>query len=142
MARYFYLIVKPTSINQLYRIVHDVHADDQLSFSSNSERLLCGEKVFDVKTGMLISDNSSGERRVCSNISPDATFYLRVNRDGFEQFNIRTGQIRRKFTQSGIITHLVISPDGRHAVSVSDSTQIYFWSLTDGKSASDRKSVV
>lgn len=121
-----------------YRIVHDVHADDQLSFSSNSERLLCGEKVFDVKTGMLISDNSSGERRVCSNISPDATFYLRVNRDGFEQFNIRTGQIRRKFTQSGIITHLVISPDGRHAVSVSDSTQIYFWSLTDGKSASFR----
>ena len=116
----------------IYKIVHDVHPEDKLSFSDDSGVLLCGEKLFDVQTGALIADNSTGQRKLCSGISPDGSFYLRVNEEGFEQVEARTGKVRKKYAHVGRINDLVISADGRHAVSAGEFIFVYLWDLQEG----------
>ena len=115
-----------------YKIIDNIAPDEKLSFSKDSRLLLCGEKLFDVQTGALLSDNYKGERKLCSGISPDGSFYLRVNEEGFEQVDARTGQVRKGFKEIGKINDLVISPDGRYAVSAGDFVFLYLWDLNEG----------
>ena len=115
-----------------YRIIDNVQPDDLFSFSADSELLLCGEKLFDVQTGALISDNRKGERKLCSGVSPDGRFYLRVNENGFEQVDARTGQVQRQFKDDKDLKELLISADGRFAISVGSSLFFLFWDLNAG----------
>lgn len=117
-----------------YQIINDISPDDKVSFSRDSKLLLVGEKLFYAETGELLSDNSGGEQRLCSKISPDGRFYLRVCEDGFEQVDAVTGQVYQHFQHIGKINDLIISLDGRFAVSAGDFVFVNFWDLKDGTS--------
>ena len=107
---------------------------ERLSFSADSRRLLCGERLYDVETGELISDNRCGEEtRILSALSPDGSFYFRSNEDGFERVEAETGRVTERYDHPGKLNVLCISPDGQYVLSAGDWIVFLFWNLRTGE---------
>ena len=86
--------------------IPDVDRNEKVSFSDDSGRLLVGQRLYDMETGELISDNRGGvsdpaaaggslrhdragvdintndpSKHICSRLSPDGTFYVRAEQE-------------------------------------------------------------
>ena len=114
--------------------VPDMHRYDRVSFSDDSELLLCGEKLIDLETGEMISDYSANHEMIsgfrASGLSPDGSFYLCAPRGdkNFYKVDARTGKalaICKGHEQS--ITALAISRDGQCFASGDEGGTLKLW---------------
>ena len=121
-------------------IIPGIPSTEKLSFSEDGSLLLCGERLYDVKTGRCLGDHTNAEQpRLCSSISPDGAFYLRACEDGFDLIRARTGEVLSHYAHPGEIWTLVYSPDGRYAVSAGEMP---FVNITDIKSGQKRSYLI
>ena len=111
---------------------------DNLSFSADSARLLCGERLYDVQSGRLISDNGDGSARICSPLSPDGESYLRAENGGFARICAADGKTLQYYKFGYTITRLLFSPDGTLAVVLSKEGIVMLTTLSDGSNRAFR----
>ena len=141
--------------------VPDVNENDRVSFSDDSNFFLCGERLFDLRTGEMIADNRTSpevhqdeldnirnvlnalginepldlsEGFICSTISPDGSFYLRAIAGGidFRKVDAHSGQNLADCSgHIAPVTALAISRDGKLFASGDDNGTVRVWN-SDG----------
>ena len=114
--------------------VPDMHRHDRVSFSEDSELLLCGQKLIDLETGEMISDYGANHEMIsgfrASGLSPDGSFYLCAPKGDktFYKVDARTGKalaICKGHEES--ITALAISRDGQCLASGDEGGTLKLW---------------
>ena len=114
--------------------VPDMHRHDRVSFSEDSELLLCGQKLIDLETGEMISDYGANHEMIsgfrASGLSPDGSFYLCAARGDktFYKVDARSGKamaICKGHEES--ITALAISRDGQCFASGDEGGTLKLW---------------
>ena len=104
---------------------------DDVSFSDDSRRLLCGGRLYDLQTGELLADHRPGNvRATFSRLSPDGTFLLRGrhDRNDFEKIDALTGETLGRY--EGFRDHmaaLAISPDGTTVAGCDMNCEFRMW---------------
>ena len=114
--------------------IPDMHRNDRVSFSDDSEYLLCGRKLIDLETGEMISDFDANHEMIsgfrASGLSPDGSFYLCAPKGdkNFVKVDARTGKalaICKGHEES--ITALAISRDGQCFASGDEGGTLKLW---------------
>ena len=106
---------------------------DRVSFSEDSQYLLCGNRLYDMATGEKIADNGEGLKKpdvYLSDLSPDGSFYLRapMGECDFVKVDALTGEtltVCRGHEDS--ITALAISRDGKRLASGDSGGTLKLW---------------
>ena len=129
------------------RRIPEVDRNEKVSFSDDSKRLLVGQRLYDMETGELISDNR-GEapgtdintvdppKYICSRLSPDGTFYVRAAQEdrSIQIVDAGTGAVRAecvvrfelaKHTRE--VTALAISRDGQRLATGDAGGMLNLW---------------
>ena len=117
--------------------IPDVDRNEKVSFSDDSGRLLVGQRLYDMETGELISDNRGGASEyICSRLSPDGTFYVRAEQENraIRIVDAGTGAVRAECVvrlepakHTGEVTALAISRDGQRLATGDAAGLLNLW---------------
>ncbi len=105
--------------------------EDDVSFSDDSTRFLCGGRLYDLRTGALLADHKpAGVKTAFSKLSPDGTFLLRgrYDRRYMEKIDALTGETLERY--DGFRDHmcsLAISRDGTTLAACDESSLFRVW---------------
>lgn len=119
--------------------IPEVGRNEKVSFSDYSKRLLVGQRLYDMETGELISDNRGGadpSKYICSRLSPDGTFYVRAEQENraVRVVDAGTGAERGECVvrlepakHTGEVTALAISRDGQRLATGDTVGMLNLW---------------
>ena len=117
--------------------IPEVGRNEKVSFSDDSGRLLVGQRLYDMETGELISDNRGGvSEYICSRLSPDGTFYVRAEQENraIRIVDADTGTVRGECVvrlepakHTGEVTALAISRDGQRLATGDTVGMLNLW---------------